>query len=112
MRIYISIPISGHDISNQSRLAGLTAERLELMGHTPMNPFSAPAAPPHLSEKESYAYYMGEDMKMLLACDAILMVGRRWSKSKGCSIEHNAACVTGMEIFYDINDIPDERLED
>lgn len=108
MRIYISIPISGHDIAIQSKLAELIAERLELRGHTPINPFSTPTAPEHLSEKEKYAYYMGEDMKLLLTCDAIYMVDRQWNKSKGCSIEHNAACIMNMEMFYDINDIPDE----
>lgn len=88
MRIYISIPISGHDLAAQQR------------------PFSVPAPPSHLTEKERYAYYMGEDMKMLLTCDAILMVDKKWSRSKGCSIEHNAAYMMGLEIFYTIDDVP------
>lgn len=108
MKIYISIPITGKDIDTQSKLAELIAERLTLRGHTPVNPFSVPAVPSHLSEKEAYAYYMGEDMKMLLTCDAIFMVDRKWSKSKGCSIEHNVACVMDMETFYTIDEIPDE----
>lgn len=108
MKIYLSIPKSGHDISIQSKLARLQSELLELRGHTPMNPFTTQTAPEHLNEKETYAYYMGEDMKMLLSCDAIYMVDKKWRKSKGCSIEHNAAYVMDMDIFYDINDIPDE----
>lgn len=108
MRIYISIPISGTDVKTTEKLAGLLAERLKLRGHEPMNPFSVPTAPETLSDRETYAYYMGEDMKMLLTCDAIFMADRKWSKSKGCSIEHNAAYVMGMEIFYSLNDIPDE----
>lgn len=105
MRIYISIPISGRDLAAQQCVAALAAQRLELKGHEPVNPFSV-EAPEHLSEKEQYAYCMGEDMKLLLACDAILMVDRQWPKSKGCSIEHSAACATGMEVFYDIYDVP------
>lgn len=107
MRIYISIPISGRDFAAQEALADLTAQRLALKGHKPVNPFSV-VAPEHLDEKEQYAYCMGEDMKLLLACDAILMVDRGWPKSKGCRIEHNAACVMGLETFYDIYDVPYE----
>lgn len=109
MRIYISIPISGTDIRVTSQLAGLFAEKLRLRGHEPLNPFSVPTAPESMTEKEAYAYYIGEDMKMLLTADAILMVDRKWPKSKGCSIEHHAACLMGLEMFYNLNDIPDEN---
>lgn len=108
MKVYISVPISGHDPNAQRKLAELVAERLELKGHTPVNPFSVGEAPTGLSEEQVYAYYMGEDMKMLLACDAILMVDRDWRKSRGCSIEHSAANVMGMGIFYSIYDVPNE----
>lgn len=109
MRIYISIPISGTDVKVTSLLANMFAERLRLRGHEPLNPFSVPTAPESMAEKDAYAYYMGEDMKMLLTADAIFMVDRRWNKSKGCSIEHHAACVMGLEMFYSLNDIPDEN---
>lgn len=109
MTIYISIPISGKDINIQSSLANAIAKKIESKGHIPLNPFSVPEPPSHITtEKEAYAYYMGEDMKMLLACDAILMVDRDWRKSRGCSIEHSAANVMGMGIFYSIYDVPNE----
>lgn len=112
MTIYISIPISGKDINIQSSLADAIAKKIESKGHTPLNPFSVPEVPSHITtEKEAYAYYIGEDMKMLLTADAILMVDRRWPKSKGCSIEHNTAYVMGLDIFYNLDDIPDERME-
>lgn len=60
-----------------------------------------------MSQKETYAYYMGQDIEMLLRCDAVLMADKKWRKSKGCSIEHNAAMVMDIEIFYNIEDIPD-----
>lgn len=105
MKIYISLPISRKDINKQKRLAGLTAERLRLQGHFPVNPFDV-HAPDGMSEREQYAYYMGEDVKTLMTCDAILMLDRRWGKSKGCSIEQFIADKMCMEIFYDENDIP------
>lgn len=109
MKIYISIPISGKDINIQSSLANAIAKKLESKGHTPLNPFSVPEMPSHITtEKEAYAYYIGEDMKMLLTADAILMVDHKWTKSKGCTIEHNAAYVMGFEIFYDLDDVPYE----
>lgn len=112
MRIYISIPISGKDIKIQSSHANAIAKKIEAKGHIPLNPFSVPEVPSYITdEKEAYAYYIGEDMKLLLTGDAILMVDIKWPNSKGCSIEHNAAYVMGLELFYSLDDIPDERME-
>lgn len=110
MRIYISIPISGKDIRIQSSIADAIARKIETKGHTPLNPFTLSEVPSHITdEKEAYAYYIGEDMKLLLTADAILLVERTWPKSKGCSIEHHAATVMGLELFYDLDDIPNEN---
>lgn len=110
MRIYISIPITGKDVNHQSYIADVIAKKIEAKGHTPLNPFSVPDVPSHITdEKEAYAYYIGEDMKLLLTADAILMVDSNWPKSKGCSIEHHAAYVMGLEMFYSLDDIPNEN---
>lgn len=99
MRIYISIPITGHDLATQQALASQIAEKIRALGHEPVNPFDTPLAPPGMSEKERYAYYMGEDVKRLLMCDAAYF-HPQWTKSKGCSTEHDIAIRYGLERFY------------
>lgn len=112
MTIYISLPISGYDIESRKELASAIADKLRTMGHKPVNPLETPLAPEDWDEKRKYAYYMGEDIKRLMMCDAILMVDPKWLRSKGCYIEHTVAERMGIEVFYDINQIPDERMED
>lgn len=38
MKIYISIPITGHDIVEQQRKANEVAEKLRAKGHEPVSP--------------------------------------------------------------------------
>lgn len=45
MRIYISIPISGHDLATQRATASEIAEKIKALGHEPVNPFDTPDAP-------------------------------------------------------------------
>lgn len=105
MKIYISIPISGRDLATQRATAADIAERIRALGHEPVNPFDTPEPHDELSEKERYAYYMGEDIKRLLMCDAIFRcIGS--GGSKGCMIEAHAAYYCGLEAFDSIMDIP------
>lgn len=99
MKIYISIPISGHPIEQQKAKAREIAEKLKELGHEPVNPLDTPEAPKGLSEKEQYAYYMGEDMKQLLTCDAVYLC-KHWNESRGCQTEESAARIYGIKIFY------------
>lgn len=85
MRIYISIPISGHNIEKQCAAASEIADNLRKLGHEPVNPFETPEAPPDMNDKEKYAYYMGEDLKQLLTCDAVFLC-KGWSESRGCRL--------------------------
>lgn len=73
MKIYISIPISNRDLAAQQAKAIYIAENLRELGHEPVNPFDTPEAPQGLNDKEQYAYYMGEDLKRLLTCDAVYL---------------------------------------
>ena len=105
MKIYISIPITGKDIEEQRKKAQEAERRIYKLGHLPLTPFSV-TAPSGLGEKETYAYYMGRDIEMLLSCDAVYMADKKWGKSRGCSIEYHTAYIMGMDIFYNIDDIP------
>lgn len=104
MKIYISIPITGHDLNAQTGKALEIAEKIKALGHEPVNPFDTPLAPPEWSEQQKYAYYMGEDIKRLLMCDAVYF-HPKWTKSKGCSTEHDIAVRYGLERFYTFSDI-------
>lgn len=105
MKIYISIPISGKDLATQQAVAKETAERIRTLGHEPVNPFDTPPAPPEWTEKQKYAYYMGEDIKRLLMCDVAYFC-EGWRDSDGCLMEFNAAQIYGITRYVNINDIP------
>ena len=76
-RIYISIPISGHDLEEVKAKARDISERLlcDVFGFkkarnrpdviTPFDVCSEPDKP--------YSYYMGKDIEALLECDAIYL---------------------------------------
>ena len=105
MKIYISIPISGKSFYPQYAKAAEIAEQIRALGHEPVNPFDTPEPPEGLSEKERYAYFMGEDIKRLLMCDAIFLC-EDWSHSRGCRVEWEAAYVNNITDYYSIPDIP------
>ena len=108
MRIYISIPITGHDPEKQRAKAERFAKDIDAMGHKPINPFDVPKPPEHFCEKEKYAYYMGLDISGLLLCDAVYF-SRGWEQSKGCRLEHAAAEIYGLKIFYALDKIPEAQ---
>lgn len=105
MRIYISIPMSGRDLDTQRAVATEAAERIKSLGHEPVNPFDTPEAPPGMDDNTKYAYYMGEDVKRLLACDAIYMCSG-WTESKGCMAELLVADIYNLKHYHRIESIP------
>lgn len=105
MKIYISIPISGHDPEEQRAKAERFAKDIDAIGHDPINPFEVPAPPEYFDEKGRYAYYMGFDIANLLWCDAAYF-SRGWEQSKGCQLEHTAAEIYGLKIYYALDKIP------
>lgn len=105
MKIYISIPISNRDLAAQQATAREIADNLRKLGHEPVNPFDTPEAPQGLSDKEKYAYYMGEDIKRLLMCDAVFLCNG-WSESRGCRLEAQTALIYDMEQYGRLEDIP------
>lgn len=112
MKIYISIPISGHDLMTQTGKAMELVEQIRALGHEAVNPFDTPLAPLDWNDKKKYAYYMGEDLKLLLGCDAILMSDPEWIKSKGCRLEFEAAGIYGLQDFAKVEDIPQSGKEE
>lgn len=92
MKVYISLPIAGHERTVRSRYEDAKAQLLnkfgkdtEIYGPTNILDFSSggldPEAPVH-----SWAWHLGEDIKDLLECDVIYLC-QGWSWSKGCRTE-------------------------
>lgn len=104
MKIYISIPISNCDLDTQQAKAEEIAEKIKALGHEPINPFDTLEAPQGMSEKEKYAYYMGEDIKRLLMCDAAYF-HPHWIESKGCRVEQHVAVTYGLKTFYHFSEM-------
>lgn len=93
MKVYISLPISGHDIDEVKRRAETVKERLQESGHEVITPFDVCT-----EEGRSYAYNMGKDIEALLECEAIYM-DSGWHRSRGCMAEFEVAKVYGKEII-------------
>ena len=103
-RIYISIPISGHDLEEVKAKARDISERLlcDVFGFkkdrnrpdviTPLDVCPEPDKP--------YSYYMGKDIEALLECDVIYLC-KGWQNSKGCMAEFEVARIYGKEIMFE-----------
>ena len=111
MKIYISIPISGHDLAAQRAKANAIADNLRKLGHEPVNPFDTPESPQGLSDKDKYAYYIGEDLKRLLTCDAVFLCNG-WSESRGCRLEAQTALIYGLKQYGRFEDVPNENIHE
>jgi len=99
MKIYISLPITGHDIRNCKARANHAKASVEKLGHTAITPFEV-----NKGKKKTYAAYMGSDIEALFGCDAIyLLTG--WSESKGCQLEWSCAHIYGKKVFQYLSDI-------
>lgn len=109
MKIYISIPITGHNIKTQQLKADEIAKKLRDKGHEPVNPFDTIQPPNGLREDERYAFYMGEDLKKLLMCDAVLLCDG-WHRSKGCRAEDSIAHIYHIRRYTNIRQIPNWKF--
>lgn len=66
MKIYVSLPISGHDIEETKEYAEKVKKFLEEKCDEVITPFDVCD-----EEGKSYSYYMGRDIEALLECDAV-----------------------------------------
>ena len=103
-RIYISIPISGHDIEEVKAKAIDISGRLlwdvfELKKGRNRPDIITPFDVCHEPDKP-YSYYMGKDIEALLECDAIFLC-EGWQNSKGCMAEFEVARIYGKKIMFE-----------
>lgn len=99
MRIYLSGPIRG--VSDFRERFERAARDVRKMGHTPVNPVENPFDRGNLREIMRY------DLYLETTSDAIYMLPG-WSNSGGAKIEHALAVYLGMDVFYQLEQIPDE----
>lgn len=109
MTIYISGPMTKIK-DNNIQAFGRAHEQLKGKGHLVVNPHD-------LSEKVNvdafyngqlaeYSDYMRSDIiQMLLYCDTIFMLDG-WRESKGAKLELAVAIACGLQVFFNIDEIP------
>ena len=93
MKVYISLPITGHDIEEVEARCIFAKAVLEKKGHTPVSPLDVSDNP-----DASYAEHMGRDITALLECDAVMFLDG-WEESNGCLLEYFAAIIYGKKVI-------------
>ena len=96
MKVYISLPITGHNIEEVEARCIFAKAVLKRKGHTPVSPLDVSDNP-----DASYAEHMGRDISALLDCDAVVFLDG-WQESKGCTLEHAAAKIYNKLITYEL----------
>ncbi len=94
MKVYISLPITGHPIDEVRKKADQAKQQLSDMGHEPVSPLDVSPDP-----DAPYAEHIGRDIAALLTCDAALFLDG-WNKSNGCLLEYFAAIIYGKKVIH------------
>lgn len=91
MKIYISLPITGHPEARNH--ADLVKAALSRAGHDPVSPFDIPAG-----KNPDYFDHLCADLRALADCDAIYLC-KGWQFSRGCRTEATFADTYGIQIM-------------
>ena len=98
-RIYISGPISGHDIEERRKAFKRTQKKLEAQGFEVWNPMEN-----GLPDEATTNEHMHRDLAELTNEErpfwAIYMM-RRWTHSKGCKVEFDVATAIGLHFYFE-----------
>lgn len=98
MKCYISLPITGYDLTERRETAARIETKLQQLGFETVNPMSK-----GLSDEAQYSEHMRQDLKLLLDCDHIFLA-KGWENSGGCRLEADVAMKCGlMMILNDLN---------
>lgn len=87
-KVYISLPITGHNIKDVEKRCKSASELIEQLGFEAVSPLEVSSNP-----DASYEEHIGRDITALLQCDAVLFL-EGWHLSNECSLEHSAAGFT------------------
>lgn len=94
-KVYISIPISGKDITEVKLHLDIVKNGLVSELCEPVTPFDVSQ-----DSNASYAEHMGRDIQALLECDAVFFCFG-WQDSKGCQAEYEVAKIYGKKMFFE-----------
>ena len=94
-RIYISGPISGHDMEERRKTFKMVQTFLEAQDYEAVNPMEN-GLPDGATTRE----HMKRDIELLMTCDYIYMM-RRWTHSKGCKVEFDVATSIGLPVLFE-----------
>lgn len=97
MKVYISLPITGHDIRDVEERIDRAKKALRDMGHEPVSPLDPAVNNDH---SKPYVVLLGNDIAALLQCEAALFLDG-WTASKGCRLEMEAAQIYGKKIYFE-----------
>lgn len=95
MKVYISIPITGHDEEKQREKSDLIKAMLSRAGHKAVSPFNI-----YAGKNPKYEDYLCYDLRVLADCDAIYLC-EGWQFSRGCRIEANFAKEFNKRFMYE-----------
>ncbi len=114
-KIYVSLPITGHQLDDVKRKASNIKRAIE--EESKINCIEVEVITPFDACPDSCTPYnvaMGKDIEALLGCDAICLCSG-WGNSKGCRAEYEVAKVYGKEVFFErefahvyADDVPDD----
>lgn len=91
-KVYISLPITGYDLTERKAYAVGVAWWLEREGFTPVNPLENGIN----ADAPIEAHYK-RDLHLMTDCEGIILCGD-WQRSKGCKLEHKVALACGLKI--------------
>lgn len=102
MTIYISLPITGHDLEERKRVAETARHCLQLDPDAfVVTPFDISEGLELLNPSPSYADYMKEDIAYIIEkAEAVcFLVNPVLTKSKGVQLEYHTARIYGKKIM-------------
>ena len=98
-RVYLSGPISGHDLEERRRAFKEIQERVEKLGLEVFNPLEnglPPESTTHQHMHRDIATLSNEEHPF----DIIYMM-RNWLHSAGCKLEFDVATAIGMDVHFE-----------
>ena len=125
VRIYISLPISGHDLEEREKKAAqMKGQVMQAVKTNKLAYISKNGKAVTLTENNTvvitpfeivpdatgmtYEQVMAKDLEVLMTCD-IVVFARHWQYSKGCRIEFAVARELGIRVNFEALEVYGEE---